>query len=132
MKRRLNAPLTALGLMLALSSAHADYHAQGYMYLSPVPEAEYCSAQTRFVLVRFSDIPPSDVTNLLTSFLTVTGASSGNHFGTTHIASVGRTVIFTMSVDFRVNELVTVALNPGLRVGAGGTVSPFQYRFVKN
>jgi hypothetical protein len=130
MTSRLKASLTVLGLMLALSSARADYHAQGYMYLSPVPEAEYCSAQTRFVLVRFDNVLPSDVTNLLTSFITVTGASSGNHSGTTHIASDGRTVIFTMSVDFRVNELVTVALNPGLRVGAGGTVSPYQYRFV--
>lgn len=130
MKSRLNASLAALGLLLALSSAHADYHAEGYMYLSPVPQAEDRSAQTRFVLVRFSDVLPSDVTNLLNSFITVTGANSGNHAGTSHIASDGRTVIFTMSNNFSVNELVSVGLNPGLRAGAAGTVLPYQYQFV--
>jgi hypothetical protein len=132
MKSRWNAPLIALGLVLAVVSARADsaYHTQGYMYLSPMPEAEYCSAQTRFVLVRFSSVLPSDVTNLLTSFITVTGASSGNHVGTTHVASDGRTVIFTMSTDFSANEVANVTLNPGLRAGAGGTVLPYQYRFV--
>ena len=124
------AALTALGLMLTLVSARADYHAQGYGYLSPAPEAEYCSAQTRFVLVRFGNVLPSDVTNLLTSFITVTGASSGSHPGTTHVASDGKTVIFTMSKDFTANEVATVVLNPGLRAGAGGTVWPYQYRFV--
>ena len=33
-------------------------------------------------------------------------------------------------IDFSVNELVSVGLNPGLRAGAGGTVLPYQYRFV--
>lgn len=130
MKSRLTALLTAFGLLLAVLSARADYHDQGYRYLSPVPEAEYCSAQTRLVLVRFDSVLLVDVTNLFTSFITVTGANSGNHPGTTHIASDGRTVIFTMSKDFSANELVTVGLNPGLSPGAAGTVLPYQYRFV--
>ena len=132
MKNCLIAPLIALGLMLTLNSASADalYHTQGYMYLSPVPEAEYCSAQTRFVLVRFSSVLPSDVTNLLTWFIAVTGAKSGNHPGTTRIASDGRTVIFEMTKDFSSGELATVTLNPGLRAGASGTVLPYQYRFM--
>ena len=131
MKCLLQAPLTTLGLLLAVLTARADsaYHTQGYMYLSPLPEAEYCSAQTRFVLVRFNNVSLSDVTNLFTSFLTVRGSASGTHAGTTHIASDGRTVIFTMSSDFAGNELVTVGLNPGLRSGAAGTVWPYQYRF---
>ena len=135
--KRFNALLIALGLLLALGSARADvssnwvaYHAQGYLYLSPLPGAEYCPTQTRFVLVRFSNVLPSDVTNLLTSFVTVTGASSGNHAGTTHLASDGRTVSFTMVSDFTANELVTVGLNPGLRSGASGMVLPYQYQFV--
>ena len=132
MKNCLIAPLIALGLMLTLNSASADalYHTQGYMYLSPVPEAEYCSAQTRFVLVRFSSVLPSDVTNLLTWFIAVTGAKSGSHPGTTRIASDGRTIIFEMTKDFSSGELATVTLNPGLRAGASGTVLPYQYRFM--
>lgn len=130
MKYRLTPLLTALGLMLALPPARADYHALGYSYLSPVPEAEYCPVQTCFVLVRFSEVLPADVTNLLTSFITVNGASSGNHPGSSHLAGDGKTLIFTMSDDFMVNELVTVTLNPELRPGAAGTVLPFQYRFM--
>ena len=62
MKSRLTALLTAFGLLLAVLSARADYHVQGYRYLSPVPEAEYCSAQTRLVLVRFDSVSMVDVT----------------------------------------------------------------------
>ena len=130
MKSHLTAALTTLGLMLGLISARADYHAQGYGYLSPVPGGrvllgadEVCPGALQQCVALGCDEPA-------TSFITVTGASSGSHPGTTHVASDGKTVIFTMSKDFSVNELVTVALNPGLRAGAGGTVWPYQYRFV--
>ena len=50
----------------------------------------------------------------VTSFITVTRSrAAGIMPGTTHVASDGRTVIFTMSKDFAVNELVTVTLEPG-------------------
>src|SRR5439155_14279341 len=52
------------------------YRNLGYLYLSPVPGAEYTSPQTRFVLVRFKNISPTAVTNL-SSFIQVVGASSG-------------------------------------------------------
>ncbi len=103
------------------------YRQLGYQYLSPIPGSEYCSPQTRFVLVRFTNISPAAVTNL--SFIKVTGASSGNHPGQTHIASDNRTVIFAMSTDFVPYEIVTVSLAPG--VGGGeATVAPYQYQFV--
>jgi len=101
---------------------------QGYMYLSPVPGAEYVSAQTRYVLVRFEEVTPDDITNL-SSFITVMGASSGNHPGTTKIASDNRTVIYTMSSDFSSGETAIVTLAPIVDPGAGGTVDPYQYQF---
>jgi hypothetical protein len=106
---------------------HLDYHTLGYLYLSPLPGAEYVSAQTRFVLVRFKDVSPSAVTNLDT-FVTVTGSSSGTHTGQTHVAMDGRTVIYQMTKDFSVNELVTVALSP--LVGSGSGPDTYQYQFV--
>ena len=106
---------------------HLDYHTLGYLYLSPLPGAEYVSAQTRFVLVRFKDVSPSAVTNLST-FITVTGASSGIHSGQTHVAMDGRTVIYQMTKAFSVNELVTVALTP--LVGSGSSPDTYQYQFV--
>jgi hypothetical protein len=104
-----------------------DYRSKGYLYLSPVPRAEYTSPQTRFVLVRFSRFPPSAVTNLPT-FVTVAGATSGNHTGTTHVAGDGRTVIFTMTQNFTANELVTVSLNPAVDP-AQGSIEPYSYTF---
>jgi hypothetical protein len=74
--------------------------------------------------VRLTDVSPSDVTNLATTFITVTGANSGNHTGQAHVAGDARTIIFTMTTDFAANELVTVALNPQVRPGAGGTLAP--------
>ena len=103
------------------------YRQLGYAYLSPIPNAEYTSPQTRFVLVRFNDIQPSALTNL-SQFIQVTGVSSGAHAGTTRIASDNRTVIFQMSADFTRGELVTVHLNPG--VAAGNGPAPYQYQFI--
>ncbi len=106
-----------------------DYRPLGYSYLSPLPASEYTSTQTKYVLVRFSSIAPSAITNLL-SFIQVTGASSGVHSGTTRIATDRRTVIFTMSTGFTPNELVTVSLAPGVPPAAGGPIAPYQYQFV--
>ena len=112
--------------------AQGSYRQAGYLYLSPLPNSPYTSPQTRFVLVRFENVTPSDVTNLTTSFITVAGASSGVHEGVTHVASDGRTVIFTMTNDFSYTELVTVTLNPELAPGTTGSVEPFEYQFVIN
>ncbi|MHC4545504.1 MAG: hypothetical protein ACYSYL_13450 [Planctomycetota bacterium] len=111
----------------ALASEHRD---RGYMYLSPVPRAEYVLLATDFILVRFETVNPNDIDNL-DSFITVTGASSGNHPAQwTRIASDGRTVIFRISGDFSINELVTVDLNPAKDPGASGTIDPYSYEFM--
>ena len=128
---RLISPWMLFLLFLALATiqpAAADYRSQGYMYLSPLPGAEYTAPQTTFVLVRFQNIQPSAVTNL-SQFIQVTGAASGNHAGQTKIAADGRTVIFTMSTQFQPYEFVTVNLTPQVAAGTTGTVSPFQYQF---
>ena len=106
---------------------HLDYRTLGYLYLSPLPGAEYVSAQTRFVLVRFKDASPNAVTNLST-FITVTGSSSGVHSGQTHVAMDGRTIIYQMTADFSLDELVTVTLAP--LVGSGSGLGTYQYQFV--
>lgn len=106
-----------------------DYRPLGYSYLSPLPGSEYTSPQTKYVLVRFYSIAPSAITNL-SSFISVTGNSSGNHPGTTHIATDSRTVIFTMNAGFTPNELVTVSLSPGVPPASGGPITPYQYQFV--
>jgi hypothetical protein len=103
------------------------YRNLGYLYLSPLPGAQYVSAQINLVLVRFSSISPGALNNL-SSCITVTGSSSGAHAGSTHIAGDGRTVIFQMSGTFFEDELVTVALNP--QVASGSSPDPYQYQFV--
>jgi hypothetical protein len=132
MKRLLIFVVMTLALLPAVNRVVAQNapHELGYLYLSPVPGASYVSPQTRDVLVRFENVPPSEVTNLTTSFITVTGAASGPHSGLTHVASDGRTVIFEMGVDFNTNEMVTVTFNPQVALGAGGSVGPYQYQFM--
>ena len=106
-----------------------DYRQSGYAYLSPLPGAEYTSPQMSLVLVRFSSISPTAITNL-SSFITVTGAQSGQHTGTTKIAADGQTVLFQMSSGFTANEMVTVSLSPGVPVASGGPAPPYQYQFM--
>jgi hypothetical protein len=118
------AVLTGIPPALAQSTARQA----GYLYLSPVPGAPYVSAQTCYILLRFTQVTPAEVTNLLTDFIAVTGAQTGPHPGTARVASDGRTVMFVMSTAFSVGELVTVSLNPILNSATGG-VQAFQYEF---
>ena len=110
----------------ALASEHRD---KGYLYLSPVPRAEYVLPQTRFFLVRFEAVSPNDITNLST-FIGVTGAASGAHTGQTWIATDDRTIIFEVSSDFSSDEIVTVTLTPTVDPCAPGVVEPYQYQFM--
>ncbi|NIS54051.1 MAG: hypothetical protein GWN94_23625 [Phycisphaerae bacterium] len=105
------------------------YREKGYLYLSPIPRAEYVLPQTKFFLVRFVDVSPNDITNLST-FIEVTGAASGVHPGQTKIASDDRTVIFEVSSDFSSDELVSVTLAPTVDPCAAGVVEPYQYQFM--
>jgi len=125
-------PLVLLSGLLwsnATRAATPDYRNQGYLYLSPLPNAEYTSSQTKFVMVRFQNISPTAVTNL-SQFIQVTGAASGLHSGQTRIAMDGRTVILTLANAFQTYERVTVSLNPQLAPGTPGTVNPYQYQFM--
>lgn len=106
----------------------ADYRGMGYLYLSPVPGAEYVATNTQFVLVRFTDISPEDLTNL-DSFIEVTGDSSGVHGGQTKIAGDGRTVIFRISDGFARNERVWLHLTPRVHPSLGFNIAPFAYAF---
>ena len=123
--RRNRAILIAVVLIFCGHALASEHREKGYQYLSPVPGAEYVLPQTKFFLVRFETVSPSDITNL-SSFITVTGASSGTHSGQTKIATDDRTVIFEVSSGFSSDELVTVTLTPI----ANPSVEPYQYQFM--
>src|ERR1017187_5261835 len=132
--KRLNLILMVAGLILGAVAARAQsggtaYRGLGYLYLSPIPGAQYCSPQTCFVLVRFATVPPTAVTNLA-QFIQVNGASSGPHLGTTRIASDNRTVIFYMPSGFMPNEVVTVSLTPKVDLTTNSAITPYQYQFM--
>ena len=113
-----------------LAGAQSTSRQAGYLYLSPVPSASYVSPQTRYVLVRFTQVSPAAISNLLTGFITVSGESSGLHSGVTKLASDGQTVIFETGADFDANEFVTVSLNPVVAASDAGSVVPYQYEFM--
>ena len=121
-----------MALLPWATRARAQSPAQeaGYLYLSPAPGASYVSEQTRYILVRFDRVSPSQVTNLMTGFVTVIGETSGVHSGSTRVATDGKTVIFTMASGFATNELVTVSLNPLVVEGAEDAAQPFDYAFM--
>ena len=132
--KRLNVMLVVAGLILGAVSARAQsggtgYRSLGYLYLSPMPGAQYCPPQTCFVLVRFATVPPTAVTNLA-QFIQVNGASSGPHLGTTRIAGDNRTVIFYMTSGFTPNEVVTVSLTPQVNLATNTAIPSYQYQFM--
>jgi hypothetical protein len=107
----------------------SEYRDKGYRYLSPLPMSEYVRPETRYILVRFEEVSPNDITNL-PAFIDVTGESSGTHPGQAKIAADDRTVIFEVSSGFSSDELVTVTLTPTVDPCAGGVVEPYQYQFM--
>lgn len=132
MRRSFYLALITLALLPGMDRLLAQSAARqaGYLYLSPVPGASYVSDQTRYVLVRLDGVSPWQATNLLAGFVTVTGASSGEHSGSTRVASDGRTVIFEMEMPFTQGELVTVSLNPMFEPDQNWAVQSFQYQFM--
>ena len=109
-------------------NALTDYRSKGYLYLSPLPGAEYESAGTKYFLVRFVDISPYEIKNL-SSFITINGQKSGSHFGTAKIAADKETVVFTVDSTFSNNELVTVTLSPSCS-STKGSIASYQYQFM--
>jgi len=126
--RKNQAIFIAAVLVLSGHALALEYYEKGYQYLSPIPDAEYVSPQTRFVLVRFETISPYNLMNLST-FIQVTGNESGSHPGQTKIATDERTVVFDVSSSFSKNETVTVTLTPMTNRRDREVVEPFQYRF---
>src|SRR5579864_9163362 len=106
----LRIPLIGLEFLAGLHQGWCQSSARhaGYLYLSPIPRASHVSPQTRYVLIRFASVAPSQVTNLTKDFISVIGKQSGRHAGITRIASDGRTVVFEMASDLGTNELVSV------------------------
>jgi len=119
----------AVVLIFCSHALASEYRDKGYLYLSPIPGAEYVSSQTKFFLVRFEAVSPNDITNLST-FIEVTGAASGAHPGQTKVASDGRTVIFEVSSGFSSDELVTVTLTPAVDPCVPAMVESYQYQFM--
>lgn len=102
----------------------------GFLYLSPVPRASYVSPQTRFILIRFANVAPAQVTNLTTGFVAVIGKQSGRHAGRVRVASDGKTVVFELASELAAHELVSVKLNPQLADQAAAEVKRFAYQFM--
>ncbi len=121
--------IQALDLALPCARGQSPARQAGYLYLSPLPGASYVSPQTRYILVRLEQLSPSEVTNLFSGFITVTGASSGSHAGATKVATDGKTVRFQMGTDFTANEFVTVTLNPLVKSDVATNIAPYQYQF---
>lgn len=120
---------TISGLVNVFVKSTGAYRTLGYSYLSPVPRSEYTSPQTRYILMRFKDVVPDQISNF-SNFVQVTGSQSGPHLGATVLASDGRTARYIMNTDFSPGEVVTVTLNPQLVPGSTGTLGRFQYQFV--
>jgi len=127
--RRNRAILIAVVLVFYGQKLASGHREKGYLYLSPLPRAEYVSPQTKFFLVRFETVSPNDITNLST-FIEVAGENSGIHAGQSRVASDDRTVIFEVSSTFSKDELVTVTLTPTVDPLVPGFVEPYQYQFM--
>jgi hypothetical protein len=119
----------AVVLIFCSHALASEYRDKGYLYLSPIPGAEYVSPQTKFFLVRFEAVSPNDITNLST-FIEVIGATSGAHTGQIKVASDDRTVIFEVSSGFSSDELVTVTLTPAVDPCVPAVVESYQYQFM--
>src|SRR5690242_12456615 len=80
-------------------------------YQAPVAGAQYVNTQTTLGYRLEAALDPATLDEAL---FEVVGASSGVHAGTAHVASDGRTALFTPDTPFTASEVVTVTVQPGL------------------
>ena len=98
-----------------------------YQYISPVPNSKYISPSTS-IIIRFTQISPKDLTNLL-SFIQIHGEVSGIHPGKTKIAKDGKTIIFRPDNNFTLGEEVHVVLSPKSKPSKKCNIEKLTYHF---
>jgi hypothetical protein len=112
--------LTVLAVAILTAPVLAGGKPPELLYLSPRPGAQLVHQETN-IIVRWRGMSLQDL-HSLSSMVSATGASSGDHPGSVEVSDDGRTVLFQPRVPFEAGEEVTVTLR---RNGA----EPLTYSF---
>ena len=99
----------------------------GYQYIFPGPGSKYIYPNST-VIVRFEGHSPKELRNLNT-LINVSGEKSGQHIGTTIIASDHRSVIFKPEKPYEPGERVDVTIDPQLSEYSENFIKPLNYEF---
>ncbi len=102
---------TILLFFLILSQLVAsDNSYEGYEYIFPSNNSKFIHPNST-IIIRFKNLSPKKLINL-SSVIKLNGSRSGNHTGTTVIASDKHTIIFKSKKGFAINEEVSVKIDP--------------------
>jgi len=104
---------------------HTRLQQAGYQYLSPLPNSEHVSRESKIIL-RFKNRSPAKLLNLQ-NFIVVKSDAENPYPGKTKIAADRKTIIFSPNKNFTLGEKITVTLIPKFPDNAD--VVDYEYSF---
>lgn len=114
------------GILFLLINYVEAQEVNGFQYVNPFPNSQFVAPQSKIIIRQGKLIDRSSISN---NIIKVTGSLSGNHTGTILLAADNKTLTFTPSAYFQVNENVTVELRGGLKTQKGNIIGGFNYSF---
>ncbi len=101
-------------------------YSQTFEYISPKNNSSLVSLSTNIILKSGADINPA---SLSANEFSVVGSKSGVHLGTVKLSDDNKTILFFPSAPFSPNEIVNVAVNPGIKTVNGTGFSKVEFQF---
>ena len=122
--------LFLFSLLIALlfaAIALANYHNEGFLYISPLPNAKHVSPHTT-IFFRLQNESPLNIVNL-TSCVSIAASQSGKHACHVFIASDEQTVICRPDKPFLHGDTVTIGITPEFRPTAQVVTNSVEFTF---
>lgn len=115
------AGIIVFGLNRLSAQSYSDYQ-----YLNPIPNSNYVSVDSKIIIRQGSKI---ENTTLSAGLIQVIGTKSGIHGGNLVLAEDSKTIVFTPSEPFAVNEDVKVIFKGGIQTNDGTQLNGLTFQF---
>lgn len=121
------ASILAVVVILPVEISYGQTLPNGMEYVSPTPGSTLVSQESN-IIIRFKALLDQSSVQGGAPFF-VSGDKSGDHAGTVSVSDDGTTILFEPLRPFAADEIVTVALHPGVRTRPGSAVGPYRFSF---
>lgn len=123
----LAAGMLGVALILPAEILHGQTRGDGVEYVSPVPGSTLVSQESNIIIRSKSALDPTSISG--SPVFSVAGSRSGDHAGAVILSDDELCLLFESFRPFAPDEIVTVALHPGVRTRSGVALGPLSFSF---